>query len=698
MNIIVAIAAAAVASAAAAEAPAEARLFDCTGQVAVVCGGAPKRLIMLHENENGTYSFNQTFWLADPSLAVPKSGDIVRLAGVVEDPSGIIKDEKPTGDAFIVTNLAVTGQAPLPKTAKSGVLEIINGRLTGKFLSVQGVLSSVVRDEMNPQWNWFAVRTSDGNLYVATTEHEHPYEELLALTDAKVVASGLVHRQTRWRRFIGPYLMLAGPGSLDVLEPPPPLEKLRQLSQSDFSAEKFAEHTWMGRLVHRLRTEGVIAAAGRDFCFVQSRDGNFLKVAPLPGTPVPECGTPVAVAGFAMLDFGGLQLDNATVTTLPGELRQLPTTAEQTSLAELVRKAKNPDVTASTGLRRIVSITGNVANSEENIAADGAIRLEQGGQYATVDVSSFPPDRLGDIRQDCVIRVTGMCHASFEADPSVMAFPRFTGFTIYPTSPDAVVVVRRPPWWTTGRLLAVIISLLGTIAVISTICVALKKLSDKRGRQLYEARVAHVRTETKVEERTRLAVELHDAISQTLTGVALQVDSADRANAGSNAKVGAFLATARQMLASCRRELQDCLWDLRSRTFAEKNMTEAISRTIAPHIPGKDASVRFNVPRHLLSESATHAILCIVRELVVNALRHGKASHVWIAGEHHDGQITFSVRDNGCGFDTSSAPGPRQGHFGLQGIRERVGAAGGSLEVASNPGSGTKITVTMRQA
>ena len=79
MNIIVAIAAAAVASAAAAEAPAEARLFDCTGQVAVVCGGAPKRLIMMHENENGTYSFNQTFWLADPSLAVPKSGDIVRM-------------------------------------------------------------------------------------------------------------------------------------------------------------------------------------------------------------------------------------------------------------------------------------------------------------------------------------------------------------------------------------------------------------------------------------------------------------------------------------------------------------------------------------------------------------------------------------------------------------------------------------------
>ena len=79
----------------------------------------------------------------------------------------------------------------------------------------------------------------------------------------------------------------------------------------------------------------------------------------------------------------------------------------------------------------------------------------------------------------------------------------------------------------------------------------------------------------------------------------------------------------------------------------------------------------------------------------MNAVRHGGAKRIWIAGECSDGHIAFSVRDDGCGFDASSAPGPRDGHFGLQGIRERVRAAKGKIEVESAPGKGTKITVTM---
>ena len=151
------------------------------------------------------------------------------------------------------------------------------------------------------------------------------------------------------------------------------------------------------------------------------------------------------------------------------------------------------------------------------------------------------------------------------------------------------------------------------------------------------------------------------------------------------------------MLASCRRELRDCLWDLKSRTFDEKDMTEAVNRAIVPHVGNAKATVRFNVPRSTLSEPTTHSVLSIVRELVVNAIRHGKADRVWIAGESSDGRISFSVRDNGCGFDVASTPGPREGHFGLQGIRERVNAANGTVEIESSPGEGTKITISISE-
>jgi signal transduction histidine kinase len=262
-------------------------------------------------------------------------------------------------------------------------------------------------------------------------------------------------------------------------------------------------------------------------------------------------------------------------------------------------------------------------------------------------------------------------------------------------SDNGIVVTARVPWWTTGRLVAVIVSLVGLLVVLFILTVVLKTLSDRRGQQLYEEKVAHVRTEAKVEERTRLAIELHDAISQTLTGVALQIDSADMVNNGGNGQLGKFLNTARWMLGSCRRELQDCLWDLRSRTFVETDMTEAVNLTIAPHRGSVTTSVRFNVPRDLLSESTAHSILRMVRELVVNAIRHGKATHVWIAGECSGGCISFSVRDNGCGFDPASTPGPRDGHFGLQGIRERVRAAKGTINIESTPSKGAKITITV---
>ena len=222
----------------------------------------------------------------------------------------------------------------------------------------------------------------------------------------------------------------------------------------------------------------------------------------------------------------------------------------------------------------------------------------------------------------------------------------------------------------------------------------LKVLSERRGRELAEEQIASARADLKVEERTRLAVELHDSISQTLTGVALQIDAAQGSGRTNPTAAAKFLENARAMLASCRQELRCCIWDLKSRTFEERDMTEALQKTLAPHINEANLSVRFNVPRTILSESSAHDILRIVRELVINAIRHGHAKNIRIAGECRDGTVRFTVRDDGCGFSETDVPGPAQGHFGLQGIRERIGNRNGSMEIESAPGRGTKVTVS----
>ena len=76
-------------------------------------------------------------------------------------------------------------------------------------------------------------------------------------------------------------------------------------------------------------------------------------------------------------------------------------------------------------------------------------------------------------------------------------------------------------------------------------------------------------------------------------------------------------------------------------------------------------------------------------------MRHGHAKAVKIAGSLDAERLLFSIQDDGCGFDPENHPGVLQGHFGLQGIRERVKRFGGTMEIKSEAGKGTKVTIAL---
>ena len=150
------------------------------------------------------------------------------------------------------------------------------------------------------------------------------------------------------------------------------------------------------------------------------------------------------------------------------------------------------------------------------------------------------------------------------------------------------------------------------------------------------------------------------------------------------------------MLQSSRTELKRCLWDLRSDALGEKTFDKAIRKALGTLVTQSDVQIRFNVPRNLFDDTDAHAVLSVIRELVANAIVHGQADHIRIAGDFTDGLFAFSVRDDGRGFDPDLAPGLSQGHFGLQGIRERIKKLKGEFSVESAPGGPTRITVRIR--
>lgn len=86
-----------------------------------------------------------------------------------------------------------------------------------------------------------------------------------------------------------------------------------------------------------------------------------------------------------------------------------------------------------------------------------------------------------------------------------------------------------------------------------------------------------------------------------------------------------------------------------------------------------------------------------MREGVINAVRHGGARNVFVSGSRSGDGFAFSVRDDGCGFDVAACPGVDEGHFGLQGARERIRMFGGELELESEPGKGTAMRFAVRE-
>lgn len=645
--------------------------FCVTDRVAVVNrGGTLPRVYLL--NDTATSSF----WVAASNLPDCRPGDVIAARGHSKPITNNEND-------FFAESVVRLRREPLPPAPDVTGSQVNGGECFGQTVGVQGVLASAVRDDVNEVWNLLTLRTPTGKVFAAVPESEIPLHRLTALRDAEVRLSGLVTRFGVWRSFLGYEILLFGTDGLAVEKPP---------ADDPFAAPPFT----FREALHRQRAEGTVLAVGRRKVFLRTDRQTLLPITPVTDSPRPHPGQRLSVVGFTEPDQRNLQLVEAEIRPHPGPDEPLAV-GEDIDPETLYADADGRSFANTEYYGRFLRLTGTVVNSSENMRFSGALILACGKRTVSVDVSSLVNGLAPSLEPGCTVSVTGLCVAEFENAADTPLLPRFTGFSLIPRTAADLVILRCPPWWTPLKLLAVIALLVLLLAGILVWNHALAVRSEQRGQELAREQSQHAAADLKVEERTRLAVELHDAISQTLTGVAFQIETALGIGRDTLGPARKFLDTANQMLASCRQELYCCLWDLHSRTFEEKDLTEAIQRTIAPHAERANITVRFNVPREDLSESTVHAILKIVRELVVNALRHGRAENIRIAGEYHEGRVRFSVADDGCGFDEASAPGPVQGHFGLQGIRERAAEKSGAVEIASRPGRGTKVTVSLKE-
>jgi len=650
------------------------RPFEMTGQIMMIADTTPRRLHIIAHGSGEGYCV----WDLSEPRAKCSSGDIVRVLGFQDKPTGAILKEVPYPVANYATNITALSSSGFPKTAPATAHEIEGPGVQGRFVHTDGTVVSIVRDATNAAWNWLIIQTDTGAVRAAATEHDYPFAKLRELLDAEIRIRGSVHEFNAWRRFLGNHVILYGRDGIEVTK----------AAGDPFSAPGLDVKT-----SHRKQVSGAVVGSSSRRIYIRDASGDFISVSPSVMIETPTAGESVTASGFVKKGPLGIQITEAAVRRDDKPKAALEP-AEDVDVERLLAACRDNEIVDASLYGKPVRIQGRVANSIEDIDISGRIMLEYSRKNISVDVAHLPNVR-DTLETGSVLEVSGICIPEFDADVTNMVFPEFKGLIVIPRVPADIRVLRTPPWWTPGRLAVVIIALVLALVAILVWNRMLKVLSERRGRALCDEQMSSAIAELKVEERTRLAVELHDSISQVLTGIALQIDAAIGSGIDGKTRAGGFLSTARSMLASCRHELRCCIWDLRTRTFEEKDLTGAIRQTLAPHIGDIPLLIRFSIPRSILSESLAHDMLRIMRELAVNAIRHGKATQIKVFGECRGNLVRFCVKDNGCGFDPDKSPGPATGHFGLSGIRERAERRNGEVSVESRVGEGTSVTVSL---
>jgi signal transduction histidine kinase len=223
----------------------------------------------------------------------------------------------------------------------------------------------------------------------------------------------------------------------------------------------------------------------------------------------------------------------------------------------------------------------------------------------------------------------------------------------------------------------------------------------------YQARVRRIahdfdlRLDERVNERTRLARELHDTLLQTFHGVMFRFQAAVNMLPEHQTDVKEKFESAIDRAARAITEGRDAIQDLRASTVVSNDLAVAIT-TLGDELAASGANGKGTVvdvavqgtPRDL------HPILRddiyrIAGEALRNAFRHADASRIEVKITYDDRQFRLQVRDDGKGIDAAALGDQRRGHFGLPGLRERADLVGGRLDVWSEVGAGTEIDLTI---
>jgi signal transduction histidine kinase/ligand-binding sensor domain-containing protein len=213
----------------------------------------------------------------------------------------------------------------------------------------------------------------------------------------------------------------------------------------------------------------------------------------------------------------------------------------------------------------------------------------------------------------------------------------------------------------------------------------------------YRWRVAQVEAQFSavLGERNRIAREIHDTLAQGFAGISVQLELVARKLSSSSEGAREHLDQARMLVRSSLAEARRSIWELRSQSAEMEDLAARLAKManqMGAGAPGKIA-LEVRGTYRPVGARLEDELLRIAQEAVTNALRHAEASNINIQLAFDPKLLHMTVADNGRGFTPGAGTTGINGHFGLQGMRERAERIGARFAVETAPGQGTRISI-----
>jgi signal transduction histidine kinase len=557
----------------------------------------------------------------------------------------------------------VVGKGTLPNARTSRFSELSSGQQDSQWTRVRGIVRSVSIDRTSWPETVLAMNiASGGGSFNVRTPIAHE-QDFSSWIDREVLIEGVCGSLFNTQRQL-----------IRVLFYVPDLQFIKvetQAKEMPFSAlMRFSPGEGSQ---HRVRVQGVVAYQQPGQALFLQDQGQGLRVLTQQNGLL-AVGDVVDVLGFPAIGESAPLLENAAFHRVSHAPPPQPVKLDLSVPWEQYDGAL---------------ITTDATLLHWEMQANGLRLLLQ--QDSGVFEAMLEPREMGaslaSLRVNSELRITGIC---LVRNGGLWSIPQ--SFRVLLRTPQDITVLKKASWWNPRNALWLLAIMAAVLFLVLTGMIVL-------GRRVREQMLV-IRQKLQhgavLEERNRIARELHDTLEQELAAITIQLDLAvDRFRQAPQVALRA-LDAARSMSRHSMIEARRSVWDLRCDLLENGDLPSALDRIVRSLATEGNAEIHVDVrgtPRRLPGPIEMN-LLRIGQEAVSNAAKHGQASRIQIELHYGPESVILRVGDDGRGFNPDLASAV--GHFGMLDLRERAESLGSQLQIDSAPGQGTQIAIEVR--